>query len=97
MHGDSFYPVLFAAGIEQRLTLAAHRLGVFRNQPSTDYGPSLPQKGRAVASAKIVGTFTRLNVGREAGRAEWREERKADPSPPSAKGAAGFGMTSLRK
>jgi len=39
MHCDSSYAVLFAAEIEQRLVLAAHRLGIFRNQPSTARPP----------------------------------------------------------
>src|SRR6266849_9550619 len=33
MHCDSSYAVLIATEIEQRLVLAAHRLGIFRNQP----------------------------------------------------------------
>ena len=37
MHCDSSYAELFAVEIEQRLTLAAHRLGIFRNQPSTKH------------------------------------------------------------
>src|SRR2546427_8512254 len=47
---DSRAPVSTGDGEEHRRNL-------------TDHAASLPQMGRAVASAKIVGTFARLNVG----------------------------------
>src|SRR5882724_7063860 len=45
--GWSSYAVLFAVEIEQRLVLAALRLGIFRNQPSTAV---------AVLSSRAVGS-----------------------------------------